>query len=166
MIRLRGTYERLLEWIVIVLMTALALEVILGVAFRYFGTSLVWYDEVASILLAWLTYYGAALAALKGAHIGVPEVVALFPRNLRVACLWVSEGVVFAFMGLLAWSGWMVMDVLATDFMVSLPEIPMSYVQSVIPLGAVLYMLAELARLPQALRDARSGTMHVIVEDE
>jgi TRAP-type C4-dicarboxylate transport system permease small subunit len=60
----------------------------------------------------------------------------------------------------------MVMDVLATDFMVSLPEIPMSYVQSVIPLGAVLYMLAELARLPQALRDARSGTMHVIVEDE
>ncbi len=160
MVRVRTAFERLLEWLVIVLMAALALEVILGVAFRTYGMALVWYDEVASILLAWLTYYGAALAALKGAHIGVPEVVALFPRKLRLACLWASEGFVFAFMGLLAWSGWMVMEVLATDFMVSLPDIPMSWVQSVIPVGAALYLLAELARLPQVLRETRSGTAH------
>ena len=54
---------RFLEWTVLVLMTVLATIVVLGVVFRKTGAALVWYDEVASILLAWLTYYGAALAA-------------------------------------------------------------------------------------------------------
>ena len=31
--------------------------------YRKAGASLTWYDEIASILLAWVTYYGAALAA-------------------------------------------------------------------------------------------------------
>ena len=48
-------------------MVTLAVEVTVGVAFRYVGHSLVWYDELASILLAWVTYYGAALATLKRA---------------------------------------------------------------------------------------------------
>ena len=72
---LRRGYERFLEWICIALMAALAVEVTAGVVFRYTGHSLVWYDEVATILLAWVTFYGAALAVLKHAHMGVPEVV-------------------------------------------------------------------------------------------
>ena len=69
----RTRFERLLEAIVLVLVGALAVVVVMGVGFRKFGAALVWYDEVASILLAWLTYYGAALAALKRAHIGFPK---------------------------------------------------------------------------------------------
>jgi TRAP-type C4-dicarboxylate transport system permease small subunit len=33
------------------------------------GSSLAWYDEIASALLAGLTFEGASLAVLKGAHI-------------------------------------------------------------------------------------------------
>ena len=65
-------------------MVALALVVVLGVVFRRLGAALVWYDEVASILLAWLTFYGAALAALHRAHIGFPKLVdGLGPRLRR-----------------------------------------------------------------------------------
>ena len=53
---LRRRYERLLEWLVIALMAVLFFEVTLGVVYRTVGASLPWYDEVASILLAWLTY--------------------------------------------------------------------------------------------------------------
>ncbi|MEO7744539.1 MAG: TRAP transporter small permease subunit, partial [Usitatibacter sp.] len=70
---LRRAYESVLEWVVIVLMAMMAVEVTAGVLFRTFGASLVWYDEVASILLAWLTFYGSALASVKRAHIGCPE---------------------------------------------------------------------------------------------
>ena len=62
--RFRNGLQRALELAVVALMVALALVVVLGVVFRRFGAALVWYDEVASILLAWLTFYGAALAAL------------------------------------------------------------------------------------------------------
>ena len=155
MTRLRAAFERVLEFIVIVLMLALAVEVIMGVSYRKFGLALVWYDEIASITLAWLTYYAAALAALKGAHIGVPELVRFMPPALRVLTAIVSELFIFAFMLLLAWTGVSVLGVLATDTLVSLPKIPVSYTQSVIPIGAMLFIIAEALRLPEILAEAR-----------
>lgn len=157
MARWRAWFENLLELIVMVLMVALAVEVLLGVTYRKIGMSLVWYDEIASVTLAWLTYYGAALAALKGAHIGVPEIVHFMPRPWRIATVYLSEGLVFAFMILLAWTGVSVLDVLATDTLVSLPTVPVSYSQSVIPIGAVLFIIAEALHFPKQLAEARAG---------
>ncbi len=51
----RRAYELLLESIVLVLMIALTVLVIVGAGFRYLGSALTWYDEVASIGLVWLT---------------------------------------------------------------------------------------------------------------
>jgi TRAP-type C4-dicarboxylate transport system permease small subunit len=153
----RRRYERLLEWIVIVLMATLAVEVTVGVVFRYVGYALVWYDEVASILLAWVTYYGAALAALKRAHIGVPELVRLLQPALKLPLALVAEASVLVFFVLLAWVGYSVLEVLASDTLVSLPDVSVAYAQSVIPLGALLFVLAELLVLPQVLREARQA---------
>jgi TRAP-type C4-dicarboxylate transport system permease small subunit len=152
---LRGRYERLLEWVVIALMAALAVEVTVGVLFRSFGASLVWYDEAASILLAWLTFYGSALAAAKRAHIGCPEVIALLPPGARVAARVLAELLVIGFFVLVGWMGYVILGVLATDHLVSLPDIPVSYVQSVVPISAVLIVAAELLALPLALAQAR-----------
>ena len=153
--KLRGRYERLLEWVVIALLASLAIEVTLGVVYRTLGASLVWYDEVASILLAWLTFYGSALAAAKRAHIGCPEVVALLPPGARVAARLAADVLVIGFFLLVGWVGYTVLGVLATDHLVSLPEVPVNYIQSVVPIGAVLIVLAEIITLPQALADAR-----------
>src|SRR5512133_2390522 len=73
--RFRDRYGLVLEWVVMALMVVLFVEVTLGIVFRVAGSSLVWYDEVASVLLAWLTFYGSALASVKRAHIGCPELV-------------------------------------------------------------------------------------------
>jgi TRAP-type C4-dicarboxylate transport system permease small subunit len=154
---LRRRYERLLEWIVLALMAILAIEVTLGVLYRTFGASLVWYDEVASILLAWLTFYGSALAAAKRAHIGCPEVVSMMPAGARVAMRAVAEVLVIAFFLLLGWAGYTILEVLATDHLVSLPEVPVNWVQSVIPISSVLIVAAELITLPAALALARAG---------
>lgn len=151
---LRRGYERILEGILIVLMVALAVEVTAGVAFRYSGHPLVWYDEIASVLLAWVTYYGAALAALKRAHIAVPEVVRLLPPRVRVAVALLAEACVIGFFLLLAWIGVQVLEVLATDTLVSLPSVSVAWTQSVIPISAVLFVIAELLALPRVLREA------------
>ncbi len=157
MARLRRWFEVLLETIVMVLMVTLAVEVLLGVTFRKIGMSLSWYDEIASVTLAWLTYYGASLAALKGAHIGVPEIVHFMPRAWRIATVYLGELLVFSFLILLAWTGVSVLDVLATDTLVSLPSVPVSYTQSVIPISAVLFIIAEALHFPQRLAEARAG---------
>lgn len=156
---LRRRYERLLEWIVIALMAVLGVEVTLGVIFRSAGASLVWYDELASILLAWLTFYGSALAATKRAHIGCPEVVAMLPAGARVGLRVVAELLVIGFFVLVGWIGYEILGVLATDHLVSLPEVSVAWVQSVIPISAALIVLAEILAFPLALQRSRAGAV-------
>jgi TRAP-type C4-dicarboxylate transport system permease small subunit len=152
MVRFRDAYGRFLEWIVSALMIVLFLEVTLGVVFRAIGQSLIWYDEIASVLLAWLTFYGAALASVKRAHIGCPELVmAMSWRHRRVFNI-VAQLLVIAFFVLLGSIGVMIMPILATDALVSLPEIPMSVVQSVIPISSALIVIAEASYLVDLVR--------------
>jgi TRAP-type C4-dicarboxylate transport system permease small subunit len=142
--RLRAAYATLLEWVVGLLMVALAVEVTLGVVFRSLGQALVWYDEVASVLLAWLTFYGSALASVKRAHISCPELVELLPPAAKRALNVVAQLLVIVFFALLGW--------VATDHLVSLPDVPMSIVQSVIPISAALILVAETLHLANLLR--------------
>jgi len=151
----RRGFERFLEWICIALMAALAAEVVAGVVFRYSGHSLVWYDEVATILLAWVTFYGAALAALKHAHMGVPELVRMLPPGPRVAAAVLAQLCTLAFFVLLAWVGYSILEILASDRLVSLPEVSVAYANSVIPISAVLFIVGQLLVFPEVLRDAR-----------
>jgi TRAP-type C4-dicarboxylate transport system permease small subunit len=157
----RQLYQRVLEFICFVLMAALAIIVVVGVVYRTIGEALVWYDEIAAVLLAWLTYYGAALAAYRGAHIAVNSIVELMPRALRIGVTIFAEACVIGFFLLLGWVGWAILEILATDHMVSLPDIPVSYAQSVIPIGSFLFVLAELLRLPELLTAAARPRMEV-----
>jgi TRAP-type C4-dicarboxylate transport system permease small subunit len=154
--KVRAGYETALEWLVIALMAVLFVEVSLGVVYRTVGASLVWYDEVASILLAWLTFYGSALASVKRAHIGCPEVMALMPPGPKLAFRVVAEVLTIGFFLLMGWTGYQVLGVLEGDTLVSLPEIPVSWVQSVVPISSVLIVAAELITLPGVLKK----TMH------
>jgi len=156
----RRKYERFLEWICIALMAALAAEVTAGVVFRYAGHSLVWYDEVACILLAWVTFYGSALAVLKHAHMGVPEIVRMLPRGPRVAVTVVAQLCTLAFFVLLAWVGFSILEILATDYLVSLPGISVAWTNSAIPIGAVLIVVGQLLVFPEVLREARGEGNH------
>lgn len=145
--RFRERYGRLLEWVVGALMIILFVEVTAGVVFRAVGHSLIWYDEVASVLLAWLTYYGSALASVRRAHIGCPEVVDALPWRLRRIVNILAQVVVIAFFVVLGVVGVSIMPILAGDTMVSLPWVPMNVVQSVIPISSALIVIAEVTHL-------------------
>jgi hypothetical protein len=46
--------------------------------------------------------------------------------------------------------GWRVFDVLQGSALVSLPSVPVQWAQSVIPVGAMLFIVAQLLSLPDA----------------
>jgi TRAP-type C4-dicarboxylate transport system permease small subunit len=145
-------YGRLLEAVVMSLMVILFLEVMVGVVFRMLGNSLSWYDEVASILLAWLTFYGSALASHKRSHISCPEIVDNFPPLLRKATAILAQCLVIIFFALLTWVGFIIMPILAGDSMTSLTSVPMNWVQSVVPISAAMIVTIELRELIRILR--------------
>jgi TRAP-type C4-dicarboxylate transport system permease small subunit len=158
--RFRAAYGRALEWVVGLLMVILALEVTLGIVFRVIGQSLVWYDEVASILLAWLTFYGSALASVNRAHIGCPELVEQLPALPRRAVDILAQLLVIGFFALLGWVGLGIMPMLAGDTLVSLPWVPMNFVQSVIPVSAGLILVGEVMHLVELLGPRRARATH------
>jgi TRAP-type C4-dicarboxylate transport system permease small subunit len=151
----RNAFDKTLTAFVIALLAALAGVVLLGVACRKLGIALVWYDEGASIMLAWLTYYGAALAALKRAHIGFPGLINAMPPRWRMPAVLLGEVAVIGFFGLLTWFGVEVLQILQGDTMVSLPWVPTRFTQSVIPVGGALFIVAQLLSLPEVLQQAR-----------
>jgi len=71
----------------------------------------------------------------------------MLPWRARRVVNIIAEILVIAFFVLLAAIGTFVLPVLATDALVSLPSVPMSIVQSVIPISAVLIVVAELTYL-------------------
>jgi TRAP-type C4-dicarboxylate transport system permease small subunit len=153
---IRKGFERLLETIVILLMVTLTVIVLVAVIYRKAGASLSWYDEIASVLLAWLTYYGAALAAINREHIGFAGVIQALKPAVRIPFIITSEIIILAFFALLAWVGFDVLVILKGDTLISLPQIPTRLTQSVIPVGAILFIIAEVLGIPELLKKAAS----------
>lgn len=150
-------YQRLLE--VIVFLNVLALTLIISVGFlsRLLGSPFSWYDELASVCLAWLTYYGAALAALKGAHIACPSVINMAPPSIRLPVALLGELCTAGFFVLLGITGYQVIQVLEGSTMISLTSVSLQLTQSVIPIGSALFIIAQLLRLPEVIASARGA---------
>ncbi|MGH7405804.1 MAG: TRAP transporter small permease, partial [Candidatus Methylomirabilales bacterium] len=74
--RIERAFVRSLECWAGLLLIAMVVVVTAGVFYRYvLNEALIWYDEFASYLLVWLTFYGAVLATYRDAHIGFDTVV-------------------------------------------------------------------------------------------
>jgi TRAP-type C4-dicarboxylate transport system permease small subunit len=149
----KKSYDLFLQYVMFVMMIAMAGTVVIGVGFRWSGEALVWYDEVASVQLAWLTYYGSAYAALKGSHIGVPSILKSFSIGLRKILFVVSKAVIYGFFGLMTYYGVIVMHLIQGETLTTLEWIPQSFVQSVIPIGSFLFMVSETLRLKEDYLD-------------
>lgn len=149
--------ERVLEAISVTLIAAMAFVIVFGVIMRKAGASLIWYDEVASVLLVWITYYGAATATIKRAQLGFSGLLYSVKGPLKQGLFWLSELIVIGFFTLVACYGAVVIQFFAGETMISLPWVPTLLTHSVIPVGAALIVIAELLSLPRALADLNAG---------
>ncbi len=166
--RVVSILSAILEWITISLMVLLTGVVTMAVIVRLLGESFSWYDEVAAIMLAWITYYGSALAALHRRHIGFDTVLLKLPVRFRLAALVFGEVVVLLFFFLMARAGLQVLEVLEGDTLISLTWVPVQFTQSVIPIGAILFMLCQVLSLPNYWKITADGISleHAEIEEE
>ncbi|MEM1130674.1 MAG: TRAP transporter small permease subunit [Pseudomonadota bacterium] len=160
--------SKILEWITVLLMVMLTVIVIVAVLARLAGESFSWYDEIAAIMLAWITYYGSALAAIKRRHIGFDTVLLALPVRFRMAAVALGELIVLTFFILMARAGFQVLEVLQGSYLVSLTWMPVQVTQSVIPIGALLFILCQLLSLPDYWMKTAAGVSleHAEIEEE
>ncbi|MEP7031441.1 MAG: TRAP transporter small permease subunit [Pseudolabrys sp.] len=133
--------------LLLVMLTAL---VCVAATIRFFGAGLSWYDEVAPILLTWVTYFGAALVALDRGHLGFDNIVRRLPLRWRGLAFVVSEVSTIVFFLALAWGGVRLLLVISGERLMTVEWFPSAVAQSVIPIAAIIFVIAELVTLPMA----------------
>lgn len=151
-------YIRLLAGVTILLLVALAAVVLFAVVARTAGSSPIWYDEVASIMLAWLSLLGAALATARNAHLNFEGLLMNLPRRLRTVAFVLGEAVFYATFSIVLWFGWKLLAIFGDEAMTSLPAVPLAFVQSIVPVGAALILVARLLVTPGNWARVQAGT--------
>ncbi|MCW8345874.1 MULTISPECIES: TRAP transporter small permease [Vibrio] len=142
--------EKVLIAISLTILLSLSAIIIVAVFSRFSGASLYWYDEVSAILLAWLTFYGSALCALKRSHMGFGGLVASLSLGVRKLVFLLSEFIVIAFFVVMAWASYYLLEIFGDETLTSLEFITLSFAQSALPIGAVLFVVAQLCSFPKA----------------
>lgn len=142
----------LVEWWAVCLLVALAAIVCFGVFFRYvLNDPLVWYDEFASYLLVWLTFYGAVVAHYHGRHIAFDLFVAKLAPGPRRAVDVAGEIAIIGFQFVLLYYGWILTERMGDESTITLPWFRVAWVNSVMPVTGALMLLVSLGRLPAML---------------
>jgi TRAP-type C4-dicarboxylate transport system permease small subunit len=146
--RLLGRLVTLIEWWTVLLMVAMVVLVCLGVFFRYvLNSSLSWYDEFASYLLVWLTFYGCVVADYRRRHIGFELLVdKLAPLQRRVVDV-IAEIAVLGFQFVLFWYGWVLTERMGDETAIALPWVKVQWINSVLPITGALLLVISATRL-------------------
>ncbi len=146
--KLLGRLVALVEWWSIGLLAAMVVIVCWAVFTRYvLNSSLVWYDEFASYLLVWLTFFGTVVAAYHKRHIGFELVVDKLAPRTRQVVDFVGEAAVLGFQFVLFYYGWILTQRMGDETAISLPWVKVAWVTSVMPITGGLMLLISLTRL-------------------
>jgi TRAP-type C4-dicarboxylate transport system permease small subunit len=148
MTKLLGRLVTLIEWWAVCLMVAMTAIVCFGVFFRYvLNSSLVWYDEFASYLLVWLTFYGCVVVDYQRRHIGFDLFVNKMAPGVRRAVDIVGELAVLGFQFVLFYYGWILTEKMGDESAISLPWVKVTWISSVLPITGGLLLLISGWRL-------------------
>ena len=143
---IRHVLIRGLEWFLIVLMGVLILDVIWQVATRYIlSKPSQWTDELATMLLIWVSLLGAAVVFVEQGHLGVDYFVGKVPEKPRAIIEFLSHVLVALFAAsILIYGGYhLVMNTLQTGQTSPALQFKMWIVYLVLPLsGCFIFVFA------------------------
>ena len=143
------------EWVCLVLMAALSVDLMLGVFSRYvLASTFTWYDEIARACFIWVVFLGAAVGVKRGAHFRLHLVVDRFPPRVQRAAGVFGRLVVIAFSIALIQQGWVFVELGRAQ---QTPVLGMSkvWIYSAMPVGGALMILYSVAPLARAVRNRR-----------
>lgn len=148
---MRKAYERLIvilqAYSAILTLVMLGL-VLVGVFFRYVAyQALSWYDEFAGYILVWITMYGSVVGLARGKHICFETLVEkLSPKGQRIVEVF-DTLCVLGFSLVVMVSGWVLVREMLEETAVSIPEVKMTWIYSVMPISGALMVLIGVVQL-------------------
>ncbi len=157
--------DRLEEWLVVLMLTAMTALTFVQVVLRYvFNSGFTWALEMTTIFFAVMIFVGISYGVRVGAHIGVDALVRLMPSGVRRATSIVVVLLCLAYAGIVIAGSWtyvgkMRMVGVELD---DLP-IPVWIVRAIMPFGYAL-MTLRFVQVLWALVTGKSDSLHLADE--
>ena len=138
--------ERIIRYLVLVLLSLMVLIVFANVVSRYYlHYSLAWSEEVARFMLVWLVFLGSFLAYVNDEHLGLDILVKKFPPLLRkIVATFVNMLVIFALYAVM--EGGYLMMIANFDWLSPAAEIPQGYIYLIVPASCGLMILQTILK--------------------
>lgn len=149
-LKLRKGLSGLLNWVLILAVLFLVLDVCFGVFTRYvMGEQAKWTEELARFLLIWVALLGGAVAFGTKGHLGVDFFVEkLDPSARKVMAIFVHGIVLFFSVAIFVYGGGrVVLDALAMEQMTPALEWKMGYVYLALPISGIFMTLFTIENL-------------------
>jgi len=147
---IRGAVDRVIRWIIIVLMLVMTVTVSLQIVFRYvFNIPLAWSEEAARFAFVWVSFFGASALMRIREHINVTVFVDRFPPRLRAAAVFVANlcGFICVYFFLV---GGIALTTNEWAQLAPAMQIPMGWIYLVIPIATGLMAIWMLIHTAEA----------------
>jgi TRAP-type C4-dicarboxylate transport system permease small subunit len=100
-------FFRFLEFLLILLLSAMALMVFVNVIMRYgFNSGINVSEELSRYFFVWLTFIGAVVAFREHSHLGIETLVMFLSRRGRIICMSLSNLVIIICSTIFFWGTW------------------------------------------------------------
>ncbi len=153
---LREKVDKILEWVLIFLMSVLVLDVLWQVVSRYILINPSSFTtEVAGYLLIWVGILGAAYVAGKNEHLAIDLLLQKSPpgRRLRLMISIYIFISLFSLSVMVVGGSWLVYTRFILDVRSADLQLPLGYVYLVVPVSGILITYYEADNIKRAYRN-------------
>lgn len=149
---------RILEWIVILIVAMLVIDVLWGVFSRFaLRSPSRWTEEAATILLVWLSLLGAAVAFGRKEHLGVDYLVKKLEQEAQRLMAIVVQMIIVTFAAsIMVYGGFQqVVATLRAEQVSPALQLPWGYVYLAVPISGLFIVLFGLEQAAEQLFSTR-----------
>lgn len=155
------TLHLILTWLSIGIFTLLIFDVVLGVSSRYlFGGQIRWTEELATFLLVWQVFCGAAIAYYDKAHLGIDLLVQNLDLPARKIALLTCHLLVLLFAGgVMVWGGTeLTLERMDSGQMMSTLGIAKAWLYLSVPLNGAFIVMFNLGLIKETITLQEEGS--------
>lgn len=143
MTKLICTLHKLENWFLVICLLIMGIVLTLQILMRTFFAPLQWAEELSRYLQIWITFLGIGYGVRQGSHISMTLVKDKVPKTIKyifeMICN-IASLVAFIVLIVSSFTFLQHQNVVSTAM-----KVPMQVVYSVIPIGAIIYMLYNIA---------------------
>lgn len=147
---------RALEWLCALLMAAMVILLFVQVVGRYvLASPPEWTEELARTAFLYVTFFGAAVAIARRAHLRIDAVVSWFRPRTRHAVSLAARLIAIVFLATVLYQGVSFVERLAVQPLTSLP-LSKAWFFAALPVGIALMLIYELVRTAQEIAEIKA----------